>query len=156
VNIVPTPITSLSMSDCSSADIRSAYEEVRADSNPVNWMLISYAEGTDNVWALIGKGEGGLDELKEKLSPSFRGFGYLRVISGDELSKRAKFVLINFCGSAIRQVQRVKMTVHGADVKKVLEHYAVQVDVDTPEDLTMEDIMERVRKAGGANYNNAK
>ena len=48
------------------------------------------------------------------------------------------------------------MTVHGADVKKVLEHYAVQVDVDTPEDLTMEDIMERVRKAGGANYNNAK
>ena len=144
------------MSDCSAPEIREAYEDVRNDTTPTNWMLISYAEGSDKDWSLVGKGENGLDELKEKLSPSFRGFGYLRVIAGDELSKRAKFVLIGFCGSEVRQIQRVKMTVHGADVKRVLNQYAVSVDATTVEELTDEEIMGQVRKAGGANYNFGK
>ena len=140
------------MSDCSAPEIREAYEDIRNDSTTTDWMLITYAEGSDKVWALLEKGEGGLDALKEKLNPSFRGYGYLRVVAGDELSKRAKFVLIGFVGTEVRQVQRVKMTVHGADVKRVINQYAISVDATTPEELEIENIMASIRKAGGANY----
>ena len=141
------------MSDCSDPAIREAYEEVRKDDNETNWMLISYAEGSDKVWSLVGKGEGGLEELKEKLNENFRGFGYLRCITGDDLSKRAKFVFITYCGEKVRLIHRTKLTVHKADVLRVIEQVSISVDASTLDELTEEDIQARLFKAGGAHYN---
>ena len=45
------------MSDCSNPEIKQAYDEVRDDKSPINWMLITYTNQT--VWCLLGKGEGG-------------------------------------------------------------------------------------------------
>ena len=140
------------MSDCSDPAIREAYEEVRNDNNDTNWLLITYQEGSDKVWTLVGKGSGGLDELKEHLSEEFRGFGYLRCTTGDDLSKRAKFVFITYCGDKVRIVQRSKLTVHKADVQRVIDQTSISVDANKPEELTMEDINERLYKAGGAHY----
>jgi len=140
------------MSDCTAPEIAEAYEDVRNDRTETNWMLITYADGSDNVWTLVGKGEGGLDELKQNLSDDFRGFGYIRVISGDELSRRPKFVLIRYVGKSVSQFKKTKLTVHGGDVMRVLSQYAVSVDADSIDELTIEDIMDRVQKAGGAHY----
>ena len=140
------------MSDCSDPAIREAYEEVRNDNNDTNWLLITYAEGSDKVWALLGKGNGGLDELKEHLNEEFRGFGYLRCITGDDLSKRAKFVFITYCGDKVRLIHRTKLTVHKADVLRVIDQVSISVDASTPDELTMDDINARLHKAGGAHY----
>jgi hypothetical protein len=54
-----------SMSDASAPEIREAYEDVRSDATDTNWLLIGYEQGSGcKRWALIGKGSGGLDELK--------------------------------------------------------------------------------------------
>ena len=141
------------MSDCTDPAIREAYEEIRRDDNETNWMLITYQEGSDKVWSLVGKGTGGLDELKENLHDQFRGFGYLRCITGDDLSVRAKFVFITFCGEKVRLIHRTKLTVHKADVLRVINQVSISVDASTLDDLTQEDIQARLHKAGGAHYN---
>jgi hypothetical protein len=141
------------MSDCSDPAIREAYEEVRRDDNETNWMLITYAEGSDKVWKLVDKGIGGLEELKDRLSDEFRGFGYLRCVTGDELSKRSKFVFITYCGEKVRLIHRTKLTVHKADVLRVIDQVSISVDASTLDELTEEDIMARLNKAGGAHYN---
>ncbi|EAX94047.1 Cofilin/tropomyosin-type actin-binding protein [Trichomonas vaginalis G3] len=141
------------MSDCSDPAIREAYEEVRKDVVDTNWLLITYAEGSDKVWTLVGKGNGGLDELKEHLNENFRGFGYLRCTTGDELSVRSKFVFITFCGGKVRLIHRTKLTVHKADVLRVIEQVSISVDASSTEELTQDDINARLNKAGGAHYN---
>ena len=140
------------MSDCSDPAIREAYEQVRSDKDETNWFLITYAEGSDKVWALLAKGTGGLDELKEHLNDEFRGFGYLRCTTGDDLSKRSKFVFITYCGEKVRLIHRTKLTVHKADVQRVIDQTSISVDASRPDELTMEDINDRLYKAGGAHY----
>ena len=141
------------MSDCSAPEIAEAYQAVRNDNDETNWMLITYAEGSnDKVWCLAGRGSDGLDGLKALLSDSFIGFGYLRVISGDEMSKRPKFVLIKFVGKQNKLNRKAALNLQRGDVEKVLSQCNVSLEVDTVDELTEEDVMDRVNKAGGAKY----
>ncbi|VDI02780.1 Hypothetical predicted protein [Mytilus galloprovincialis] len=69
--------------------IYDAYEEVRKDDSETNWLLLSFDD--DNKIVLDSTGVD-FEEFREKFTDEARLFGYLKVISGDELSKRSKFV----------------------------------------------------------------
>jgi hypothetical protein len=141
------------MSDCSSPDIKAAYDEVRSDSSDINWLLITYEEGSNNKkWILAGKGSGGLDELKSNIGPEFLGFGYLRVITGDDLSKRAKFIFIKYLSKNLKMTVKAQLNLHRGDVEKVINQINVAIEADSLEDLSEEDLLGRVKKATGANY----
>ena len=77
-------------------------------------------EGNAKI-VLQGKGEGGLSELVGNLQADQAQFGYLRVISGDSESKRAKFVLLTWCGQNVGALKRAKISVHKASVKNILK-----------------------------------
>ena len=47
-------------------------------------------------------------------------FGYLRIISGDELSKRSKFVFITWIGSGVSVLKKAKMSADKGSVKDVI------------------------------------
>mmetsp|Transcript_3847 Transcript_3847/g.5374 ORF Transcript_3847/g.5374 Transcript_3847/m.5374 type:complete len:146 (+) Transcript_3847:97-534(+) len=138
------------MADVSDSALSEAYQEVRSDKTNTNWCLFGY-EGNAKI-VLQGKGEGGLEELVGHLQADQAQFGYLRVISGDNESKRAKFVLLTWCGQQVGALKRAKISVHKASVKTILKDFAVEVQGDSQDDFTEEIIMQRVRKAGGADY----
>jgi hypothetical protein len=83
-------------------------------------ILFGY-EGTTNKIVSQGKGEGGLAELVEQFADDQAQYAYLRVVSGDSESKRTKFVFISWCGPSVGALKRAKMSVHKADVKKVIK-----------------------------------
>jgi hypothetical protein len=141
------------MSDVSAPEIREAYDDVRNDGSDTNWLLITFEEGSNNKkWALVGKGSGGLEELKSKITPEFLGFGYLRVVSGDELSKRPKFVFIKYLSKGLKMTVKAQLNVTRGDVEKVLSQINVAVEAETLDELTEDDILQKVQKAGGAHY----
>lgn len=55
------------------------------------------------------------------LTAEDRGFGYLRVTTGDELSKRAKFVFISWCGNEVGGLKRAKLGTDKASLKQILQ-----------------------------------
>jgi hypothetical protein len=57
-----------------------------------------------------------LDELEGKLDDNFTYFCYLRIQTGDELSKRLKFIFIQYVGKNIKQVERILLTVYDGAV----------------------------------------
>ncbi|OHS93015.1 cofilin/tropomyosin-type actin-binding protein [Tritrichomonas foetus] len=140
------------MSDCSAPEILEAYTAVRNDADETNWLLITYEEGSNKKWCLFAKGEGGLEEMKSHITPDFIGFGYLRVIAGDEMSKRPKFVFIKYISKGLKMTVKALMNVHRGDVEKVFNQYNVSLEVETLDELTEEEVTTRVRKAGGARY----
>jgi hypothetical protein len=142
------------MSDASAPEIREAYEDVRSDSTETNWLLITYEEGSGNKrWVLAGKGSGGLLELKSRITDSFLGFGYLRVVAGDEMSRRAKFVFIKYLSKGLKLNLKALINVHRGDVEKVLSQSNVSIEAEGLDELDEDDINDRVKKAGGARYN---
>lgn len=49
-----------------------------------------------------------------------RGFGFVRVITGDEMSKRVKFALITWMGHEVSPLKRAKMSTDKSLVKSVI------------------------------------
>jgi len=138
------------MADVSDPELKQAYEDVRSDASETSWVVYGY-EGNNKI-VKKASGTGTLDELKGSLEDDQVQYGYLRVTSGDSESKRAKFVFISWVGEKVGPLKRAKVSVHKAGVKSIIQSFAIEVHAEKQEELVEEDILARVRKAGGADY----
>ncbi|KAI8848303.1 hypothetical protein BC829DRAFT_427709 [Chytridium lagenaria] len=126
-------------------DASVAYEDVRNDSTETNWLLLEYVNDKTDALQVAGTGSGGLSEFVSHLRDDQASFGFIRVVVGnDELSLRAKFVLVTWCGSGVK--------LHIADVKRVLKSFAVEISASSKDDLVEQDVKTLLKKAMGANY----
>ncbi|KAL7747756.1 hypothetical protein RI367_006879 [Sorochytrium milnesiophthora] len=125
---------------------------VRNDKTETNWLYLSYEGETDKL-QLRGTGTGGLPEFVSQLKDTEAGFGYVRMVVGnDQLSKRSKFVLVNWCGPGVKVMRKAKLSVHIADVKQVIKVFAIEMQASTLADLKEDAITLKLKKAMGANY----
>ena len=132
--------------------ISQAYEDVRSDQSETEWAVMKF-EG-DSI-KLTGTGTG-FEEFKSSFGPGDRGFGYYRVNTGDELSKRAKFVLFTWVGPGVSFVKKAKMSVDKTLIKEVVLNYSVEIQLDNDNEFQFEYFKEEVDKAGGAKYGTGK
>lgn len=145
------------MSGVDAPEVIAAYEAVRSDKEPTNWLLLSYASGVGDKLALTGTGTGGLDELKDKLDDAQAQYAYVRVeYANDSESKRVKFILVVWIGENTKVMRKARVSIESGAVKKVLQHHSIQVDARDKGDLDEKDIVQRLRKAGGADYNGGR
>jgi len=142
------------MSDAGALKLLAAYDAVRSDKDDTNWLIVSCAS---NKPTLSNMGAGGLAELAAALDDSDVQYAYARVeYANDAESKRVKFVLIVWIGSGTKVMRRARAAVDLGDVKKVLVHHSIEIDAAEPRDLDEADIVQRLRKAGGADYNGGR
>jgi len=138
------------MVDVTDSALSEVYQEIRNDKNETNWALAGYESNTKVV--LKSRGTGGLHELLSTFEDNEAQYAYLRVTSGDTESRRTKFVFISWCGPSVGALKRAKMSVHKASVKSVWKDYAIEIHGENHEELSEEIVMQKVRKAGGADY----
>lgn len=96
---------------CSKAT--AAYEDIRNDKTTTNWyyhipcwcwcrwkrFTLEYKDESKDFLSVGKTGSGGLKECVGSLKADQALFIYLRILVGnDELSQRAKFVLVSWCG----------------------------------------------------------
>lgn len=144
------------MSGLDAPEIAAAYTAVRDDKDPTTWLLLSAAPGTTTL-ALAATGTGGLDSLRDSLDDSQVQYAYARVeYANDSESKRVKFVLVIWIGEGTKVMRRARVSIESGEVKRVLSHHSIQVDANDKSDLDEEDIVKRLRKAGGADYNGGR
>ncbi|KAI9346396.1 Cep120 protein-domain-containing protein [Zopfochytrium polystomum] len=134
-------------------DIADVYEEVRADGNDTDWLLLEYESDKKDALRLAGKGTGGITEFKQNLKEDQAGFGFIRVIVGnDELSRRSKFIFVTWCGPKVKVMRKAKLSVHIANVKTVLKSFSVEISASSLDDLVESEVITLVKKSMGANY----
>ncbi|KAG8988132.1 hypothetical protein FRB94_001829 [Tulasnella sp. JGI-2019a] len=139
--------------DLSDSAIVEAHKDVRNDKTATNWLLLNYESDKSDILKLTATGEGGLDELTPKLNEGDCAFAYARVeYANDKESKRVKFVLIVWIGSAVKIMRKAKVSVHAGEVKQVLNSYSIEVSAGEQSEVDQEHIVTRLRKAGGASY----
>ncbi|XP_071957714.1 coactosin-like protein [Antedon mediterranea] len=136
------------MSTLNKEEVCTAYEDVRADDTETTWLICRYNEKEIGV---SGTGTD-IEECFNQLTDDERAFIYIRLETGDEMSKRAKFAFITWIGPDVGALKKAKTSTDKATVKKVVSIFAKEFLVDTKHDLNLGRIEEEVRKAGGANY----
>ncbi|KAJ0069317.1 hypothetical protein NL108_003254, partial [Boleophthalmus pectinirostris] len=73
--------------------------------------------------SMIVPGEQGVDyeDFKRLCTDDARIFAFLRITTGDAMSKRAKFTLITWIGECISGLQRAKVSTDKSLVKEVVQ-----------------------------------
>jgi hypothetical protein len=144
-----------SVDDVSTSEIREVDDRVRNDVTDTNWFLITFEEGNNKKkkWAFVGKDSSGIEEFKSNIGAEFLDFGYFRVTSGDEFSKRAKFVFIKSLTKGLKMTLRAQLSVTCGDVEKVIKQVNVAVEAETLDELSEVDILDRASKTGGDRSN---
>ena len=137
------------MVDVSDPALAQAYQDVRSDSNPTTWAVFGYS---GNKIVLEGSGSGDFAEFSSHFDDSKAQYGFVRVTTGDSESKRAKFVFVAWVGTGVSPLARARVSVHKANVKQVCRDYAAEVHAESREELDEQKVMDKVIKAGGANY----
>ncbi|KAL6076867.1 Drebrins and related actin binding protein [Balamuthia mandrillaris] len=138
------------MADVSDPAISAAYQAIRSDSDPTEWVVIYYVSG--DKLAVRATGSGGFDEVADQFKDDECAYAYVRVTTGDAESKRAKFVFVAWTGESAGILRKAKVSVHKANVKSVFRDFAVEVHAAERDDLNHEKVLAVVKKAGGANY----
>ncbi|KAI0424426.1 hypothetical protein F5Y09DRAFT_335773 [Xylaria sp. FL1042] len=145
------------MSGLDAPEILAAYDAVRSDKDETNWLLISYAGAVGDKLKLSGTGRGGLPELAAQLDDAQAQYGYVRVeYANDTESKRVKFALVVWIGANTKVMRKARVSFEAGNVKKVLSHHSIQVDARDRGDLDEGEIVTRLRRAGGADYNGGR
>ncbi|CAO3593932.1 unnamed protein product [Absidia cylindrospora] len=131
---------SLNVSDPTIANL---YEDVRDDKSETNWAFFDFATGKPDRLQVSGSGSGGFGEFVGHLQPDVAGWGYIfssyQVYSGALVA-------------SVGVMRRAKLSIQIAEVKNVLRNYHIEVPASQLTDLDEQDIMTKLRKASGANY----
>jgi len=130
------------------ADIAAAYSDVRDDGTETRWALLAY-EG-DKI--TLGATGSDYEDFKSRFTDDERSFGFVRFITGDEMSKRAKFALITWCGSNVAPLKRARLSTDKTEVKRVITSISIELQTSDPDELEEEYVRKEIIKAGGANY----
>lgn len=129
-----------------------AYLDVRDDKTDTNWAVFKYEDKT------IVHTESGsdYDEFQGSFQENDRAYGYVRIETGDELSKRAKFAFITWIGESVPALQKAKVSTDKSSVKQIIQSFAVEVLTSDKSELGYDHVKGLVVKAGGANYGTGK
>jgi len=130
------------------AAIFEAYNEVMADNNNIEWAAFTFA---DNKLGVAAKGVD-FAEFKSHFGADDRGFGYIKITTGDEMSKRSKFVFCTWVGPNVSVMKKAKMSTDKALLKDIITNLSVELLVETAGEFTLEHFKTEVDKAGGARY----
>jgi len=130
------------------AAIMEAYNDVMADNNNIEWAAFTFS---DNKLGVAAKGVD-FAEFKSHFGADERGFGYIKITTGDEMSKRSKFVFCTWVGPNVSVMKKAKMSTDKALLKDIITNLSVELLVESAGEFTLEHFKTEVDKAGGARY----
>ncbi|XP_006818437.1 coactosin-like protein [Saccoglossus kowalevskii] len=105
------------MSGIDTDAVKTAYEDVRDDRSETSWVFLKYK---DNKIVCDSVGTG-FEEFKSKFTDDERGFGFIRLVTGDEMSKRSKFALITWIGQDVSTLKKAKVSTDKGLVKQIIQ-----------------------------------
>jgi len=130
-------------------EIKGAIADVRDDKTATNWVLLSYDGENSNNVVLVGKGDGGANELIGHLHDDKVGYGIVRLVEKHDDSDTVKFVFIRWIGESIHRMLRARLGTHSGAIKDVVSPYHVSVEATSKDEVTEDIILATVRKASG-------
>ncbi|XP_060819729.1 drebrin-like protein [Bombus pascuorum] len=126
-----------------------AWHSVVDDKSSTNWALFGY-EGQTNNLKVVGTGNGGLEEMIDRLNSSHIMYAFCRVI--DTKTSLPKCLLINWQGEGAPIVRKGTCANHIRDVEKLLKGAHITITARSEDDVEVDSIMEKLARATASAY----
>ncbi|XP_029039981.1 drebrin-like protein [Osmia bicornis bicornis] len=126
-----------------------AWQNVVDDKSSTNWAVFGY-EGQTNNLKVVGTGNGGLEEMIDRLDSSHIMYAFCRVI--DTKTSLPKCLLINWQGEGAPIVRKGTCANHIRDVEKLLKGAHITLTARSEDDVEVDSIMEKLARATASAY----
>lgn len=131
------------------AAIQSAIQDVRSDATPTNWVLVTYDGPNSSALTLLGKGDGGVEELISHLKDDIVAYGLIREVEQYELTQNVRFAFIDWVGENIHRMLRAKLGTHSGAVKALFSPYHVDLHPTNLSEISPTIVQDKIRQAMG-------
>merc|ERR1712137_266111 len=132
------------------------YDAIRSDSNSENWAFFAYDYANKKCVGCSGSGSGDINKFFDHVKGQNGGYGFCRVETGDEESRRAKFFLLACVpetgANKLPIMVKAGMSIHKASFKAVFKDFNSEFAFGDADELNGSAVMDVIIKAGGANY----
>lgn len=139
-----------------SDELQTVWTKMVSESDPTTWVYCEY-DTSGKVIEVKEQGTGGLTEFKANLGENL-AWGGFKCIAVDNrentTSKRSKFVFVQYMPAAGPAMRKAKMGSHKGSMKQVCTGAHLDLNIDSPEDLTEQDCIVRLQAATGAHKPN--
>jgi len=129
---------------------KDALFDVRSDSTDTDWCLFSYENPKSNKIVLVGKGNGGANQLVENLKDDMVGYGFVRKSDKIDDSVTVKFALITWMGESVPRMQKARMSVHSGSVKTFVGQSHVFISASHLSEISDEILNQKIMDASGS------
>jgi len=119
---------------------------VRSDFGWVNWCLFKPTEKKLKLAHEGAFGAGTIFAMRENLAADQVYFGLLRMSFGVTPYRRSHTVMIHWVGPKVNRIKRGKLSAKAAFMANLLLPYGVTIQLGNIEEVTVENIITRVRK----------
>ncbi|XP_030570933.1 drebrin-like protein [Drosophila novamexicana] len=129
------------------AQIVGAWKDVLDDKSSTNWALFGY-EGQTNELKLVGKGDGGVDELSEDLNSGKIMYAFLQI--EDPKTGLNKYLLVNWQGEGAPVLRKGTCANHIHDVGKLLSGAHLTINARNEDDIDIERLLKKLSTVSSA------
>lgn len=117
------------------------------------WVLMSYEGGNSNTIILIGKGNGGAEEIISHLKEDMVGYAIIRKIEKIDVTEAVKFAFIRYVGDNVPRMLKARLGTHFGAVTEFFSPYHVSLDVTRTSEISDDIIMNSISSASGTKMN---
>jgi len=112
----------------------------------VNWVLFKATQKKLKLYKEDSFGAGTIFALRQNVSEKDVLFGILRLSFGVVPYRRTHFVLLHWVGPKVNRIKRGTLNARAEHMAKLLEPWGIKLELKGAEQITVENIIRRVRK----------
>lgn len=142
-----------SISFIDKVELLKSIDDVRSDSSPNNWLIVSHENGDHASLVLLSSGEGGVKELIENLDEDRVQYALLSMHHKIDLSDVVRFVIVHFMPNSIGLAESARFGRAYSLVQELLGQAHCTIEVGSKQDLSEEAIVSKISAAAGTNKN---
>jgi len=132
-------------------DLKTQIADVRKGN--LSWVLFTYDPQNNNAIVAHSQGNGGAEELVEKLNDDMVGYGIIRKIEVIDQSETIKFAFIRFVGENVPRMLKARLGTHSGSINEFFTPYHVTLDVTQKSEINDDVIMNLITSASGTKVN---
>jgi hypothetical protein len=137
--------------DLSDPELVAAVARVRSDVDPATYCVFGYEGKAKIICKNIG--EGSCYAAMGEMNDSEVSYALLRVTgTRDQESKTVKFIFVMYVGPNVGGMARGRAGGHKPSIIQLIGQSHVSVQADDLDDITEEKLVDKLKKASGANY----
>jgi hypothetical protein len=130
--------------------ISSGINDVRNDNSETNWALVQSNAGQIE---LVDVGNGGVEELRSRMSTDGVYYGIVRIIQQIDNSITTKFAFVHYIGPDVKPTARAKISTHKGTVSKIFQPYHVELVTSDLDELNSDGLWQLITAASGTRSN---